>query len=391
MISSNISKTKLLDRPMTNPKKVIHLKHLLIHEEKQIAIQFHPDKVLEFAVNSIKGMNRSDEFSVFYIKNTKENLTLIFKTFKHIAWVNTNRFFLNKPIHKGNENLNLDDYRKKDYSSDYRKCPEEYLQKLELKHYANNTARIYISMFEKFINHFKRDDLMSINDQEIREFMLILSKENKSKSYLNQMINSIKFYYEIVQGMPNKFYELERPRKDHKLPQVISKEEVLKVIANAGNIKHKCIISLLYSAGLRRSELINLKITDIDSKRMLIKVKAAKGNKDRNTLLSRTVLLDLRKYFLEWRPQVYLFEGINGGKYSGTSVVNVVKKASQILGAGKDITPHMLRHSFATHLLETGTDLRTIQTLLGHKSPQTTEIYTHVAINHIKNIKNPLD
>lgn len=376
---------------MTNPKKVIHLKHLLIHEEKQIGIQFHSDKILEMAVNSINGMCRSDEFSMFYIKNTKQNLTLIFKTFKHIAWVNTNRFFLNKPIHIGKENLNLDEYREKTFANSYRKCPEDYLQKLELKHYANNTARIYISMFEKFINHFKQDDLMSINEQEIREYLLILSKENKSKSFLNQMINSIKFYYEIVNGMPNKFYELERPRKDHKLPQVISKEEVLKVIANAGNIKHKCIISLLYSAGLRRSELINLKLTDIDSKRMLIKVKGAKGNKDRNTLLSQTVLLDLRKYFLEWRPQVYLFEGSNGGKYSGSSVLSLVKSASKVLGSNKQITPHTLRHSFATHLLESGVDIRYIQTLLGHNSSRTTEIYTHVAIKHINIIKNPLD
>jgi site-specific recombinase XerD len=373
--------------------KVVHLKHLLIKEEKQIGIQFYPDKVSDLAAKSIEGIHWSEEYSLYYISNKRENLNLIFKTFDKIAWVNTNRFFLNKPIHHGNENLNLDNYRgtvpnaKKGFGT----VPEEYLQKLELKHYALNTAKIYISMFEKFINHFKRDNLMQINEQEIREFMLIQSKRNVSKSYLNQLINSIKFYYEIVQGMPNKFYELERPRKDEKLPKVISKEEVLKVIANAGNIKHKCIISLLYSAGLRRSELINLKLSDIDSKRMLITVKGGKGNKDRNTLLSKTVLVELRKYFLEWRPKVYLFEGMNGGKYSATSISNVVKRASKTLGTGKSISPHVLRHSFATHLLEAGTDLRTIQILLGHNSSRTTEIYTHVAINHIKIIKNPLD
>jgi site-specific recombinase XerD len=330
---------------------------------------------------------------MYYVKNTKDNLNQIFKIFHKIAWVNTNRFFLNKPIHHGNENLNLDNYRGTDRKAKkgLGTVPQEYLQKLELKHYALNTAKIYISMFEKFINHFKRDDLMQINEQEIREFMLIQSKRNVSKSYLNQLINSIKFYYEIVQGMPNKFYELERPRKDEKLPKVISKEEVLKVIANAGNIKHKCIISLLYSAGLRRSELLNLKLSDIDSKRMLITVKGGKGNKDRNTLLSKTVLVELRKYFLEWLPKVYLFEGMNGGKYSATSISNVVKRASKTLGTGKSISPHVLRHSFATHLLEAGTDLRTIQILLGHNSSRTTEIYTHVAINHIKIIKNPLD
>jgi site-specific recombinase XerD len=376
-----------------HPYKVVHLKHLFINEEKQIGIQFYPYKVTDLAAKSIIDHYWSEEFSMYYVKNTKDNLNQIFKIFHKIAWVNTNRFFLNKPIHHGNENLNLDNYRGTDRKAKkgLGTVPQEYLQKLELKHYALNTAKIYISMFEKFINHFKRDDLMQINEQEIREFMLIQSKRNVSKSYLNQLINSIKFYYEIVQGMPNKFYELERPRKDEKLPKVISKEEVLKVIANAGNIKHKCIISLLYSAGLRRSELLNLKLSDIDSKRMLITVKGGKGNKDRNTLLSKTVLVELRKYFLEWLPKVYLFEGMNGGKYSATSISNVVKRASKTLGTGKSISPHVLRHSFATHLLEAGTDLRTIQILLGHNSSRTTEIYTHVAINHIKIIKNPLD
>jgi site-specific recombinase XerD len=370
---------------------IVHLKHLLIDKQKQIGIHFYPDKILNLAVNAIDGVKFSENFKMHYTSNTKQHLNQIFASFHKIAWVNTNRFFLNRPIHEGAENLNLDYYRNKETRGNFFKCPEDYLQKLELKHYARNTARIYLGMFEKFINHYKRDNLMSINEQEIREFMLILTKQNRSKSYLNQMINSIKFYYEIVQGMPNKFYELERPRKDQKLPKVISKEEVLKVIANAGNIKHKCIISLLYSAGLRRSELINLKISDIDSKRMLIMVKGAKGNKDRNTLLSETVLLDLRKYFLGWRPNYYLFEGVKGGKYSASSVLNVVKKASRILGKDKTISPHILRHSFATHLLEAGTDLRAIQTILGHQSPKTTEIYTHVAINHIKIIKNPLD
>lgn len=376
---------------MSRNNKVVHLKNLLIDEVKQIGIQFYPDKVLELAVHSIKGVQKSEVYSLYYVQNTPENLQLIFYAFQGIAWVNTNRLFLNKLIHDGNENLNLDKYRKKIYKKDYVKCPEEFLQKLELKHYAQNTARIYIGMFEKFINHFKREDLLSINEQEIREFMLMLSKENRSKSYLNQMINSIKFYYEIVQGMPNKFYELERPRKDQKLPRVISKEEVLKVIAKAGNIKHKCIISLLYSSGLRRSELINLKMSDIDSERMLITVRGGKGNKDRNTLLSKTLLVDLRKYFREWRPKVYLFEGAKGGKYSASSVLKVVKNASKVLGKDKTISPHVLRHSFATHLLESGVDIRYIQTILGHNNSRTTEIYTHVATKHLNSIKNPLD
>lgn len=137
--------------------------------------------------------------------------------------------------------------------------------------------------------------------------------------------------------------------------------------------------------------MINLKIQDIDSKRMVIKINDAKGNKDRYTLLAQSFLVDLRKYYQQYKPQEYLFEGISGGKYNGASIANILKYASNNARINKHITPHTLRHSFATHLLENGTDLRHIQLLLGHSSTKTTEIYTHVATHSFKNIKNPLD
>src|SRR5690554_2380461 len=143
------------------------------------------------------------------------------------------------------------------------------------------------------------------------------------------MINSIKFYYEVVKGMPNRFYSIERPRKKEALPKVISLEEVKGIILNTNNIKHKCIVSLLYSAGLRRSELLNLKLQDIDSKRMSILVKNSKGGKDRVTLLNENVLKDLRKYYKEWKPQKYLFEGDKGIQFSASSVLNIIKKAAK--------------------------------------------------------------
>jgi integrase/recombinase XerD len=176
--------------------------------------------------------------------------------------------------------------------------------------------------------------------------------------------------------MPNRFYSIERPRKREILPKVISLEEVQSIIKNTNNIKHRCIVSLLYSAGLRRSELLNLKMEDIDSKRMVITVKNGKGNKDRQTILSESVLKDLRKYFLEWKPKIYLFESPEGNPYSPESIVKIIKNAARKANIKKNITPHMLRHSFATHLLENGTDLRYIQVLLEHSSTRTTEIYT---------------
>jgi len=191
--------------------------------------------------------------------------------------------------------------------------------------------------------------------------------------------------------MPNTYYELERPRKKKTLPIVLSKDEVKRMISTTKNLKHKCIISTLYSAGLRRSELLNLELGDIDSERMVIHIKDAKGNKDRYTLLSATLLEDLRVYFKQYRPKKYLFEGVGGIPYSTSSVSTIVKRAAKKVKIAKTVTPHTLRHSFATHLLESGTDLRYIQLLLGHNSTKTTEIYTHVSTTNFNSIKNPLD
>lgn len=371
--------------------KIITLKHLLIQNKKMIGIQFYPDKTVQLAVKNLNGIKWSEKYGLAYLVNNKDNINQIFNIFKGIAWVDTNKFYLNKPLRKENENLCLDWYRNKPNSLNKLKCPENFLQKLELKQYAYNTAKVYIYMFEKFINFHSSTNLMEINEINIRNYISILSKENKSKSFLNQMINSIKFYYEIVESMPNRFYEIERPIKKNILPKIISLEEVKAIINNTNNIKHKCIVSLMYSAGLRRSELLNLKITDIDSKRMVINVKNTKGNKERLTILSKTILTDLRVYFIKWKPKKYLFEGTNYTKYSASSVLKIVKSAALKANIRKTVTPHMLRHSFATHLLENGTDLRYIQVLLGHSSSKTTEIYTHVAINNLKTIKSPLD
>lgn len=191
--------------------------------------------------------------------------------------------------------------------------------------------------------------------------------------------------------MPNILYQIERPRKQKKLPIVLSKEQVKSVINNTNNIKHKCIVSLLYFSGLRRSELLNLKINDIDSSRMLIHIIDAKGNKDRYTILSQNALADLREYYKQWKPKEYLFEGLKNMPYSGSSVGKIITATAIKAGIRKKVTPHTLRHSFATHLLENGTDLRYIQLLLGHNSTKTTEIYTHVAKSSFDSIKNPLD
>ena len=219
---------------------------------------------------------------------------------------------------------------------------------------------------------------------------LVVDKKVASSTQ-NQAINAIKFYYEQLKGETRKRYSLERPLKEKKLPEVLSEEEVAAILRSSENIKHKTMLYLIYSAGLRRSELINLTPQDIDSKRNVIVVRGGKGKKDRQTLLSKTVLVMLREYFKAYRPQKWLFEGERGKLYSESSLQKVFMAALAKSGVKKKATLHTLRHSFATHLLEHGTDLRYIQALLGHNSSRTTEIYTHVTRKGFDKIKSPLD
>ena len=371
-------------------KKSITLKHLLINQKKCIGFQYNADKIIQALIDKLPNINWSGSFKMHYIPNNKKNVDIIYKTFYGVAWVNGNYFFKDKVINPYNPDLNIERYRNRKPKEGCKTCPEAYLLKLELKRYSNNTVKNYISSFELFINYYIDKDPMSLNEIEIRGYLQYLIQEGKSNSYINLAINSIKFYYETVLGMPNRFYDIERPRKQKQLPKLISKESIVKMINHTDNIKHKSIISLLYTSGLRRGELLNLKINDIDSKRMVIKINSAKGNKDRVTILSQSVLEYLRNYYKEYKPKDFLFEGQKGQKYSAASVLNIVSNAARNAGLYEKVTPHMLRHSFATHLLESGTDIRHIQLLLGHSSTKTTEIYTHVANKSFMEIKDLL-
>ena len=269
---------------------------------------------------------------------------------------------------------------------------EKYRDILIQKRYSKNTEKVYINYFTDFCRKFGPGNIDDLSKEKINAYISELIRErNISASQQNQRINAIKFYYEKVLGREKEYYELHRPHKEQKLPKVLSKNEVKKILSVCENIKHKSILMLIYSAGLRRSESINLKITDIDSERMVINIRGGKGKKDRISLLSDHMLVLLRNYYRAYRPKDYLFEGQNGGKYSPTSIANILKKASLKAGIRKKVTPHILRHSFATHLLEQGTDLRYIQELLGHNSSKTTEVYTHVSKKAIDQIKNPVD
>jgi len=260
--------------------------------------------------------------------------------------------------------------------------PKSYLELLEVKRYSTSTIKTYTSYFRQFLIYFSGRDPRTITRAEINKYIYDLIKtQGISKSQQNQRINAIKFYYEKVLGRKKEYYQITRPLKEKKLPQVLTKKEVQQIFGECRNLKHKCILMTLYSGGLRRSELINLKIDDIDSRRMLIRINNSKGNKDRYTLLSETLLKLLRIYYQAYRPEHWLFEGPKNTQYSATSIAKIFHKALKNTDIGTHATPHTLRHSFATHLLEQGINLRYIQELLGHSSSKTTEIYTHVS-NH---------
>jgi len=372
----------------------ITLKHLLIDGKRMIGLKFYPDKVIQSLVKTLPDIKWSDAYHMAYFENNPTNLGLVYSTFRDVAWVDGKYFYRDKPLHspvKEEKQFSLKQFRNRKTVPCYRRCPEEYLQKLELKKYSINTARTYTGLFEGFINYYKDLSLLEIGEQEIRDYLSYQVALGRSDSMLNQIINSIKFYYEVVLGMPNRFYDMERPLKREKLPEVLSRDEAQRILNCTHNIKHRCMLATIYSAGLRIGELLNLRIKDIDSSRMMIRIEGAKGGKDRYSLLSKSLIQGLRKYYKLFKPIEYLFEGPQKKPYSSTSVRKILKRSCLKAGIRKRVYPHTLRHSFATHLLEQGTDLRSIQMLMGHDNLTTTEIYTHVANTTMNTIKNPLD
>ncbi len=263
---------------------------------------------------------------------------------------------------------------------------------MKQKRYSNNTVNSYISLIKLFFRSVKHKNINEITEKDIIRFnQSYILKNNYSISTQNQFTNAIKLFYQKYENRKLDIDNIERPRKERKLPDVFSKEEVKAIINNITNIKHKTLISLIYSAGLRIGEALNLELTDLDSKRKMLHIRSAKGKKDRFIPLSPKILQMIINYYRQYRPKKYLFEGQNGRQYTATSARMILKKAMKRAGINKPATLHTLRHSYATHLLENGTDIRLIQELLGHNSPKTTMIYTHVSTSNLALIENPFD
>lgn len=379
---------------------------LVVTEQQSVRID--ENTTPEFSKDEILAVNVNNKFLKIYLAFNRDIVILL----KHIplsrwsneenCWVMPYTEYGMEELQKIADSFHLDFRVFKKSSSKgvprkarhpgYLSCPENFLQKLKELRYSENTIKSYSDMFEEFINHYPKQRIEEIDDEKIIDFLRYLVLDRKvSTSYQNQSINAIKFYYERVLGGKRKIYSIDRPRREKYLPEVLSEEEVVRLLKVTKNLKHRALLMTIYSGGLRLSEAIHLKVKDIDSTRMQIRIEQAKGKKDRYTLLSKKTLETLREYFTEYKPKVWLFEGENGGTYSETSIKTILYKSLKLAKINKHVTVHTLRHSFATHLLELGTDLRYIQSLLGHESSKTTEIYTHITTRGINQIKNPLD
>ena len=365
-------------------QKTIFLKRLRHHEKQVLMMCFEKDQEL---INLIKRSTLDAHFSIthlgWWVVDRPENLSAIFKVFKGKAWLEL--AWKTKPqkavVKRTAKKASLPDL-----------VPDEYKDLLERRRYSENTYRTYVSLFNQFLHFIAPLSADAASEEDIRKFQDYLVKKRKvSASTQNQAINAIKFYYEKLMGESRKNYYIERPRKEKKLPVVLDEKEVLRILEHTENPKHRLIFAFLYATGLRIGELLNLRIADVDLERQVVHVKKGKGKKDRITLLSNELIPVILAYFEHYKPNYWFIEGPTRKRYTASSVRTSLKEATEKAGLSKHVTPHTFRHSFATHLHEHGTDIRNIQELLGHNSPDTTMIYTYISKISLQKLTSPLD
>ena len=333
--------------------------------EGRITVEFEKNLELNERIKKIEGCKWSQSLKCWHIPDTAENRI---------------RFKIESGLQ---QNLNIE----KDVKI------EAFRRWLKSKRYSDNTIKTYCEALKTFLYYFSEKSFKDVNNQDFISFNNNYILKNKlSNSYQNQVVNAIKLFFKTIERINLEIDIIHRPKREKTLPNVLSKEDVKSILDAHYNIKHKVMLSLIYSCGLRCGELLNLKPDDIDSKRNIVLIKQSKGKKDRIVPLSIKILEMLRDYYSVYKPSNYLFEGQNKGQpYDARSLQLVLKQALQKTNIKKPVTLHWLRHSYATHLLESGTDLRYIQELLGHNSSKTTEIYTHVSTKSIQQIKCPFD
>lgn len=328
-------------------------------------------------------------YNLQLISNLRENTTA--------KWSNSNKMWYvpNNPHYKNLFNLSQKSYSISSLnavSSINQAALKRYEEQLRLKGYSANTIKVYTGEFIQFLKTLKNTPAQNIDAEKLRSYILYcIKKLNLSENAIHSRLNALKFYYEQVLHRDKFFVEIPRPKKPSTLPKALSVNDVKKMFAVTQNLKHLVLLKMCYGMGLRVSELVNLKIEDIDSDRMQVHIRSGKGKKDRYTILPESILTELRNYYKEYKPVEFLFEGQYGKQYSIRSAQQVFKTAMNKAKIKKRVGVHSLRHSYATHLIEQGTDIRFVQELLGHKDIKTTLIYTSLTDTAKRKIKSPLD
>jgi len=372
---------------------------------KSVIISIHPDdaKVLkvntpyrEFCIRQIKfvrGRHYSHAHKCWLVPNCATSIEQIRFYFRDSEYT-----VINQVEKVGNYDISEGKLKKEitrqqtlaQIPDKHRKILEEYIDAMLIRGYSMKTVKSYARYFKNFVAQLDRHP-KDIEPEELKSYVIQLVRKGISESAQNGIVSAIKFYYEVMKNGRTLFLSLPRPRPSEKLPNVLAISEVKRLFETVENKKHACMLYMAYASGLRVSEVVALRKTDIDSARMVINIRGGKGKKDRTVMLSEKLLHLLREYALEYRPKNWLFEGQFDEQYSTRSLQRIFKNAKLAARIAKPCTLHSLRHSFATHLLESGTDLRLIQELLGHANIQTTTRYTHVSVRDIKNIESPFD
>lgn len=365
-------------------------------------ISIHGPDTLHYkiCIKQISGIYWQHYEGFWYMKCTREAFEQFKLQTKHLFSLNTNEL---KQYLEQKKAIQLDQTKpiKKVTALQLVKFPlcssnilayEAMKNKLIVKGYSPHTIKNYLYEFQLLLRLLKERSINDLEKEHIQSYLLWLLKDKGcSETKVHTTVNAIKFYFEHVIDRQKVVYDLPRPKKPFKLPSILAAEEIVQLILSVKNLKHKTLLMTGYSSGLRVSEIIHLKMTDIDSKRMMMHLRGAKGKKDRMVPLSNMLLNTLRSYYLAYKPKVYVFESHFGEMYSARSAQKILQDAKKAAGIYKQGGIHMLRHSYATHLMESGTDIRIIQNLLGHNSIRTTMLYTHVSNKDLAKVESPLD
>lgn len=376
--------------------KIVKARRVVHKGIKRIALEFQWDQQIIDIIKKADDVRWSDSMKYWHMPDTREAVNQLFNILRHNAYFD----YSSLKIQQSDKFSEIKEQMIAVRSNVFASLSEldnadidKFRSWMEHKRYGDSTVRTYVSMISRFLGFVKPKNASECEHADLVRYVNeYIIPAGLSFSFQNQTVNALRLFYSKIYNVEFVNESFERPRAAHNLPNVLSKDEVKRILDAPGNIKHKAMLSLIYACGLRRSELLNLLLTDIDSKRRIVFIRQSKNRKDRLVPISDKTINMLREYVRAYRPRRYLFEGLAKGEmYSPNTLEKVLKVACKKAGISKPVTLHWLRHSYATHLLESGTDLRYIQALLGHSSSKTTEIYTHVSFNSIQNIRSPFD